>query len=47
LEQIPQAYQALSKAADLAFEQGDDTLYAIIKINLGYLQPASLEPVGR
>jgi len=47
LEQIPQAHQALSKAADLAFEQGNDTLYAIIKINLGYLQPAPPEPVGR
>ncbi len=46
LEQIPQAHQALSKAADLAFEQGNDTLYAIIKINLGYLQPAPPE-VGR
>ncbi len=46
LEQIPQAHQALSKAADLAFEQGDDTLYAIIKINLGYLRPAPPE-VGR
>jgi len=40
LEQIDLAYEALSKAADLAFEQGNDTLYAIIKINLGYLQPA-------
>ena len=49
LEQIPQAHQALSKAADLAFEQGDDTLYAIIKINLGYLQqqPAPLGPMTR
>ncbi len=47
LEQIDLAYDALSKAADLAFEQGDDTLYAIIKINLGYLQPAPPEPVSR
>jgi tetratricopeptide (TPR) repeat protein len=40
LDQIPEAYEAFSKAADLAREQGNDSLYATARINQSYLLPA-------
>ncbi len=39
LGDIPQAREALSKAAELALAQGNDSLYVIAKTNLTYLSP--------
>ena len=39
LGDIGRAYEDMNKAADFALAQGDDTLYAIIKVNIGYLSP--------
>ncbi len=39
LGDIPQAREALSKAAELALAQGNDSLYVIAKTNLTYLLP--------
>ena len=39
LGDIEQAFQEMSLASDLALEQGDQTLYAIIRVNIGYLSP--------
>ncbi len=39
LGEIPQAREALSKAAELALAQGNDSLYVIAKTNLTYLLP--------
>lgn len=36
-DQLPEAVDALHQAADLAHAQGNDTLYALIKIRLGVL----------
>ncbi len=40
LGQVGEAYDALQKAADLAFEQGKDTIYTTAKINMAYLSPS-------
>jgi len=37
LNQVPEAVQALQQAADLADAQGNDALYALIKVRLGVL----------
>jgi len=39
--QIPEARDALQQAADLAFAQGDNTLYALLKVRLGVLMGGS------
>ena len=39
--QIPEAKNALQQAADLALAQGDDTLYAMLKIRMGVLMGGS------
>lgn len=44
LNQIPQAFDAMNIAADLALEQGNEQLYAIIRVNMGYLAPAGAGP---
>jgi tetratricopeptide (TPR) repeat protein len=40
LGDIPQAFEAMNTASELALEQGNEQLYAIIRVNMGYLAPA-------
>ena len=46
LGQTPEAFEAMEKASELALEQENDTLYAIIRVNMGYLAPSGGAPGG-